>query len=410
MFSSKKKLYEIKLEDSANLLYSETRKEFEESEKKIRPLISDLIVNLSDLRTAILNLKEKVVPDTYANSAKNKYCERSLDNLNTTMPNFSHSDVMAFIQNTDKMLKIVENPELKEMRHLFAFKSEMSSVSECTKTVRNSLSKLRKNVDKPFLENRDKTEKCINWMIDMKNKGYEILSKVEDMKEQEKVLFSELMMMKKDIDDVKKEFEESRMESVNKEIEHLEKQRNSIKQRIDTDFGSIMRPIRKAVHDAENGIISFTKEEKRIANDYSMSEETFLSSDNDNMIRTILEKTKDAIDSKKLIVDDKEKDKLNMIFRSLDFFITLKDQYIHVLEKIDEKEKFAAETFGPFFKKRNDLETKISEKQKEIEQLKKVMHATNEDKIRLSIKMKNDVEVLELNFMRLGIEAKIAIE
>jgi hypothetical protein len=408
--SKKKKINEISLEDAKGLLDNETRKEFEEYEKRIKPVLSDLVVQLSALKTMLIQFKNKSVPNTFANSVKKKYCDRCLEVLDSTMPELSFSDLVKFAEKTEHVMRIVENPEMKEFRHLFVFKEDMSSLSAQTKAIRSVLKGYRKAIDRPFLKNRDKTEKCINWMLDMKNKLSNISSEVEQMNKEEKQMFSELIDLKNDLENNRKDYEDVKIENTNKEIDALEKQRNSIKQRIDNDFGSIMRPVRKATHIAEDGKISFTKEERRIADEYSVSEETFLHSDKDNKIKGILEKIKEAIEEKKLLVDEKEKDKINMLFRSMDFFGTLKHQYLHIVSKITEKEKLMNDTFGPFMRKRNEIETQITNKQKDIEQLKKMMHAKNEDKVRLLGKTRNDVEVLEENFRTLGIETKISLE
>jgi hypothetical protein len=408
--SKKKKVVEVRLEDAKKLLYNETLKEFEENEKKIKPALSDMIIQLSALKTTIEQFKSKSVPNTYANTVKNKYCDRCMEMLTASVPDFSYSELDKFAKNTEQALRTVENPDIKEFRHLFVFKSDMSLISNQTKPVWTMLKNYKKVIEKPFLKNRDATDKCIDWMTDMKNKIVDITDDVEKMKLEEKEKFAELIVLKNELEKNRKNYEDVKIENLNKDIDSLEKQRNSIKQKIDNDFGSIMRPVRKALHIAEDGKITFTKEDTRIANDYSMSEETFLMADNDNRITVIIEKIKDAIDNKKLIVDDREKDKVNMVFRSMDFFLTLKEQYIHIVEKIAEKDKLMNDTFGPFMRKRNEIETQIADKQKEIEQLKKIMHAKNEDKIRLSGKIRNDVNVLENNFMSLGIETKVSID
>ncbi|MEM7819252.1 MAG: hypothetical protein QXD48_00285 [Candidatus Aenigmatarchaeota archaeon] len=402
-----KKKKELKIDNAKKFLEEKTKRKISEIEKKIKLILDDLLKELSILKNLITQLKERNIEDNFANNIKNKYCERCLTYFNFNNPSFSYSELIKFTDNVDNILKVVENPSIKEFKQLAIFKNEMSKIASQSKILKRKINDFRKVISIPILERKEHAEKCIDWINEIQNKLNNIENEINDLINNEKKLFSEIIDLRKELENNRKKIEEKNIDELNKEIENLKRQRDAIKQQIDTEFGSILRPMKKLQHLAETKEINLSKNEKDVLNEYIISTETFLLSDKNNEIKKILERIKDYVNNGMISVDDKEKNKILMLYRSIDFFISIKEHYSSLVSQINEKENILNNIIIPYIEKRNKIENDITNKQKEIEKIKKILQGKNSEKERMKNNIKHNIEMLENIFRKLDNNIKI---
>jgi chromosome segregation ATPase len=167
-------------------------REIRELDKNFFRSVSELRNNLSRLYDSISALNSKTTENKYSNIVKNKFCARSMELLNGV--EYPESIVTAedFCDTLRDKLDELASLNIKEFRHLNAFKEEMKSVAEGIKIAGNNVNTIGQILNYPVSKRAAEVWKTIEEMknlesaiADMENQINSINSRID---ETEKIL------------------------------------------------------------------------------------------------------------------------------------------------------------------------------------------------------------------------------
>jgi len=303
-------------------------REIRELDKNFFRSVSELRNNLSRLYDSISALNSKTTENKYSNIVKNKFCARSMELLNGV--EYPESIVTAedFCDTLRDKLDELASLNIKEFRHLNAFKEEMKSVAEGIKIAGNNVNTIGQILNYPVSKRAAEVWKTIEEMknlesaiADMENQINSINSRID---ETEKIL----KMKRKELQQALQSSDYMRAEMVRKEMEKLKQNAKTIETKISEEFASIERIFRKFAH--------FNTYEKELVDKYISDGFAAFLDDEEGKIKIILDKMRIAVETGKIPIESRKHQKLLDIIRSMSLFESLRRQYKEIKSQLEQ--------------------------------------------------------------------------
>jgi len=407
LFSKKKESVDLKFDDVREFIEVRTEKESSDEEKRIKGIVDDVMNEIGKLKLQFEELKELDSDNSFSLSIKNKYCDRFLEMISFDTPGISFSELNKFAEKIGGITKSASNLTVKEFKHMRGFRAKMGRVSLQTKIIDKKLKILRGSMKKSVLEKKDKMMKCITWVNEIREKISAIDNEMGVMGGKKAELENEIRGIDSELDGFEKNGLQERFDHEMKEVGILEKERDMIKQQIETEFGGIIRPLKRLQYASDSGEAALLDAEKKALEQYLLKPDTFLS-DNENIIRSLINQTKALSEKGVIELNDKENDKISGVFGNLNFLISSKTQCNNLMTQIREKEKKIRDIYMPFAEKKKTSQNEKKKKMDDIHALEDSKKTKDEEKEKLRKKIASDISALEIMMKEnLDVDAKI---
>ena len=352
----KKKQLTLKLEEVINYINEKFSDEIERNNNKIENLKSEIKHNISSLETLLDKLKDKESDERFATSVRDKFYERIKQQI--------------YLLNDDnfmnKVEEIINNCQInqKEFIHLRAFKDEMKAIAVLIELIEKKYKNLKKTYDSSIVKKIDNLEKNI---IEFKAKSGKINGFDEEIERNKKILFSLRKSNDEKGNELKKITESREFLSINeiKEgLEELEYDQMLIKQKLNTEFGSIEKIMVKYEYITKN------KNEKVILKELIESSASAFLELNVEDIKKVLESIKTTIENRKMDADVKKYGKIVEMIQDFGLLYSFKKQYEKNSEMIENNRKKLSE-LEPLFEEKKIIEKEIDDNEREIKKIEK---------------------------------------
>jgi len=352
----KKKQLTLKLEEVINYINEKFSDEIERNNNKIENLKSEIKHNISSLETLLDKLKDKESDERFATSVRDKFYERIKQQI--------------YLLNDDnfmnKVEEIINNCQInqKEFIHLRAFKDEMKAIAVLIELIEKKYKNLKKTYDSSIVKKIDNLEKNI---IEFKAKSGKINGFDEEIERNKKILFSLRKSNDEKGNELKKITESREFLSINeiKEgLEELEYDQMLIKQKLNTEFGSIEKIMVKYEYITKN------KNEKVILKELIESSASAFLELNVEDIKKVLESIKTTIENRKMDADVKKYGKIVEMIQDFGLLYSFKKQYEKNSEMIENNRKKLSE-LEPLFEEKKRIEKEIDDIEREIKKIEK---------------------------------------
>lgn len=283
---------------------------------------------LRQINNNLNNIKAFDVLSRASVEVKNNFCEK----VSSILSRLPTSDLPAeeFIEKSEKIIEDMNRLTPRQAAHIgFFFKEHLNNMASKMKIINSSIEDFREFMTTSMLTDIEEIEKHITEIkesekkIDYieKNIG-EIGNETEEMKNREHRHASRIP-----------QFDRNNIVSLKSNMAELNRQKQSIEQEIDTDFGSITKLLKKYGHETKD------RKKKALIEKYvSSASWAFLTHDKEIGIKKILSEVKAEIESKRLESDDKHYVHVCSLLSNMSQLKKTKDSYGNIMEKIYEKE------------------------------------------------------------------------
>lgn len=367
----------VELEDIPPFLESK------EIKKRQKASLERMKSDFSALKSVLNALASKTSPNSYSNSLKNKFCSRSLGIVESLEENIG-----AYKKAINEISKI----DMKEFRHLHAFSDDMKLIAARINSIAKETEEAERFLESnPLSKKTRESQKKLETVIAFRNIKETLEKETGDFKneiaEKEKLL----KRTGEAFESFSAKDEFKLVESLDEEIKYLEKNKNTISQKIVEEFAGIDRPMRKFRH--SKICESMLKEYRDTLDAYIESGEA-LFSDSEFRIKKILEGMKNAVDEKQLDMEEKKYHRLIDILRNAGLLESLRDQHLSLIKKLtqlkEEKEKYSG-----LFAEKKRCKSGMAELEKVISSLKKTLEVKTREKEGAEAKIAAETEELE---------------
>ncbi len=359
--------------------------ESKETKSRKKAFLDRIKPCFSGLRNMLDSLSSKTSSNNYSNMLKNKFCARSISIIDSLgNPETAYS--------CREAIKEIGNIDIKEFRHLHAFNDDMKSIAASINSITRETEETLK-----LIESSDSFRKTSD--AEGKFKRITSLAHGSAMLEKEMAQINcKLVEIEKSLRGKARELAEfsareefRRVESMDEELKYIEKNKATIKQKVVEEFAGIDRPMRKFRH--AKTFENMPKECRDALDKYIYSGEA-LFSDNDLLIKKILENMKRAAETKEMEVEEKKYHRIMDILRNTGLLESLRDHYLSLVKKSsqlkEEREKYS----GIAAEKRH-MKNEISAMEKEIPALKWKLEAVTKKKQEKEKEMATQAKELE---------------
>ncbi len=361
--------------DNITYFLSEYR---DRSQKEKIDIAKEIVeAEIKKLSAIISGLSELKASDNYVNVLKDRFCEKALKSMGD-LP----KDYTLFISYVSSSMSEISGISMKEFRHLQQFRQEMAKIASQIKLTEDKLS----DMAKLFESSREKKIGEISLLAEgMKKKKDDIARLDKELSELEKAIPF--------IKDAAEKEERQSMEILNKlmslesdvreRILSMEAERGIIKQRIGTEFGAIDKLLKKEQHD--------NPQKYRRLGDYIQNSADAFIGDGELEIRTILEDIRPRAKKE----DPDKYEKILDLLRNIDFFDSMRAQYIGLGRQISAIVDEANAEIMPLEKEKSHVFSSLGENKTEITQLLERRRLKSEEKDRLHSQQDADKALLK---------------
>jgi len=360
-FFKKKDDQEVELEKVESLVKKELAVEIGNTENILNSSLGEAMKIINELDGLLTELKNKDSDKKYSNTLKDKFSDRSREALRSiTKPGMNYSEMEDFLKKIKKANEKIENIDIKELRHLREFKADMNKIVMKTKLMDKWIKNFEKTLEKnSILKKNGEIKNNIN-------KIEESQERMKSSKEKIRNIEHSIAKQKEIVDDYKINYDRTKKyEEMKEKMREQESEMSIIRQKINTEFGVLEKPLRKFLYIKKD----MTIHKRNLITKYiENSGESFLVIDRDE-IKNILEELIESFENKEIEVDEKRLEKINGLVRSLDFMSAMRKQYHGLEEKINHINGTLKKEYEPLLDEIRKEELKKEELKKRLEDL-----------------------------------------
>lgn len=352
---------EMKMSELPLFLLGKFDQQRRDLENKLAAAAADITNQFRAVNVHILELSQKSSQQTYANTIKNKFCEKSIESIQK-LPEYSgtYESLKKFIAAAGDTMHIIGGMNLKEFRHLHAFRDDMSKIAEKIKSLESEIGFANKLMRESVLARIDDINQSV--------------TKVEELKKSLKRKDAEIGEAKADfarakdavtavtggVEDLNRKFSEYAAEKTR--IKDQDRKADGISQRVDSEFSGMDRIFKKFLYFG-----NLSKEENNLLKDYIASPGyTFLEKDEKSEIRAILDQIYYFRDRNLIELDESKRGKVEDLIRHFAVLLELRDQYRQAKQSKEFLEREFESKMEPIMKEIRERTGEIDSRQKEV--------------------------------------------
>ncbi len=400
---TRKERIEIDVLDVPEFIASRLSSTASDERRKLKASLEEVKKEFYSLKILMSELGGKNVNHAFSNTVKNNYVSKSgkiIDNVVFEIERnigISYTGTKNCLAATQTALDEISSLKMKELRHLYAFKSDMDKASNQVKSIMKKHKELQDLFNScNILAEIDSIERLSgsvqNDIVGINSLNIEI-SVLND-----KALELERMAEAEKQKRGGMEKEEKALELAEHEARRLEKEKSSIRQRFATEFGGIERVLKKYVHSGAE----ISKEELELAEQYVKSPEDAFIGDKNLLIKKILYEIISLN-----VLDRKEKEKASDMIRSASILVSMRNEYAELAKKSDEfKEN---EKFVEIASRRREHKERLQETEKNLSVVNSDLDRKIHEKTKLEMNVMKTRKALETALSRIT-EKEIVIK
>ena len=392
MFFRKKDPSQLRLSEIENYLRNKFSDKIKSEEDKMISLASSVYSKFGELKALLEEMEKKKASKTYTESVKNSYCDRSLGAIDGLKePNIA--SVPAFIQMSKIVSKTIAEINFKEFKHLQEFKAEMSKISQFTKTIKKDIDDLETVHAASILR---KIEHIGNLISEISHSR----KTFDDMESMLRDTGTTLARTKKEAEDCKKRVESLTSDSSNSnlsELRRVEGQISVLKQKILNDLSGLDKVFKKMKHE----------EIKSKEFDYDSIFESFVKGELD--LKNLMDKIIEAINSHKIVVEPKQKEKTYYVAKNFDEIYEMKEEYVDLIHNEESLKTSIKEKTEPIENERKKLEEELKTKNRDIFDLERKRDSRMDERKKMEEKVQKTADEVQKK-LREMLEREIIVE
>jgi hypothetical protein len=357
--------------------------ESKEIKKRQKAFLERMKSDFSALKSILNALASKNSSNSYSNSLKNKFCSRSLAIVESLEENIGAYKTA---------INEISSIDMKEFRHLHAFSDDMKLIAARINSIAKETEEAERFLESnPLFKKTRASQKKLGTLIAFRNIKETLEKETGNFKNE--IAEKEKLLKRKgeEFESFSARDEFKLVESLNEEMKYLEKNKNTISQKIVEEFAGIDRPMRKFRH--SKICESMLKEYRDTLDAYIESGEA-LFSDSEFRIKKILEGMKKAVDEKQLDMEEKKYHRLIDILRNAGLLESLRDQHLSLIKKLIQLEEEKGK-YGSLFAEKKRYKSEMAELEKTVSSLKKTLEVKTKEKEGAEAKIAAETEELE---------------
>ncbi len=383
----KQKETEVKLEDVPKFLNEKFKQEYHDIDGRINANVSDIKKNLAALRELAKELATKSSPHKYANTVKNKFCEKLLDNIDKVLTDNS-TEWNAVLSLSREVVYNASDINLKEFRHLTDFKDDMSKISEKIRHAEDKIKASTKMLSESKVDKINVIKNNVMHVHDIKDKTMQLGDDIKNLERSIGMAEEDINIERNNLMNMKRDLESSYDRS---KINALEASANDLKQKIGNEFSGLDRVFKKFIYYGD-----ITKDEISILKHYSSDPAESFIHDKENSMRGVLDAINSYRDKDEIELDQRKLNKLHQLIRGFDFLMELRRQYDAMIGKIRDYENEIDVKSEPVRAAIKESTQRTLEIEKEISKMRDDLDSKAGEKKRLEneiVLTKNKVEI-----------------
>lgn len=344
--------------------------------------------DFSGLKEAVLELKQRQDEDVFANSLKNKFCEKALSLIDgLEKPEANYKALKNFTEASGKIIDQISNIGFKEILHLRAFKEQMNKIAGKTRLIMEKNKRLDELISKALLKKLDLVGEKVTSIKKIRESAETAETELKNMEASISKLESGLKEKVLGMEEFLKDERFARLHSIKNNIEELERKKSAIKQEIATEFSGLDKTLKKFQH---SGFAD--REAERTINSYIYDSDAFLI-DNETKIKVILEKVLEKLENNELEIEEKRREKVVYLLNNFSLLAELKESYKNVVKEIAEKNRHKEELSQIYEEK--------AEKEMKIKTAEEILAKANEKKKALTTERDNKIKAFDAGIKNL---------
>ena len=403
IFKVKQKEPEFEKVDFSNLMgflrerHKEDMGDISRESDRIRSKVIAYFEEMRNINDSLNKIKAFDVLSRASVEVKNNFCEK-VSSILSRSPDKGLSPE-SFIEESNEIIGRINAITPRQAAHIgFFFKEHVNKMADRMKSIKDAIEEYEEFISTSMLSDIREIEKNIAEIRESEKRiSYieknmsEIQGETDDMKAKEQKHASKIPQVDK-----------LKISGLKSAMAELNREKQSIEQEIDTEFGGALKVLKKYSHDIKD------RKRKGVIDKYiSSASWAFLTYDKDMEIKKILSDVKAELDSGRLDADEKQRVHMGSLLSSIQRLKKTKDRYEDVMKKIYEreselvKEERFSEKVGRMHDELKDVRGRITERNSMRKQLDE-----SKAKVMESIQQK----IKEIEFMissDLGISIKI---
>ncbi|MCX6815733.1 MAG: hypothetical protein NT120_02690 [Candidatus Aenigmarchaeota archaeon] len=355
----------IKIEELPSFLTSKFEREKTDAESKLQPKVQNAYAALLAIKTLTTNLSTKSSNNEYADRIKKKFCEKVAESMNSlSQPRQTFEDTRNDLSNYYEIMHVIESINMKEFRHLQAFKDDMTKIAVQIKIVENNINHANKVVSESVMTKVLEVQRNIEKILSLRQNTEEIRKEQEILNQKLDETNTNLHQLETMLDSVSQKLAEyAEKRAATKDIEIKIK---GIDYKIESEFSGLDRPLKKFLYFGE-----MTKHEAEKVKEYIQSPSAAFLSDEKNIIRLLLEAMHNYKDKKVIDLEWGKEEKVKDLLRNMEFLLELRNHYFFLLKQKEEKEAEFEKSLQPILSETRSINADIDARKREGNEIKK---------------------------------------
>lgn len=325
--------------------------------------------SFADLKDEIIKLRETKGADSFSKAAveiKNNFCNKGISILSRPLaPGEENAD---FIAKAKLMIEDINYITPRQAAHMSVFfREHLDVISSRLKSIKSEIGEFEEFLSTSILSD---IESMRSEMREIKENQKKIEYIEKNISEIEKEV-AELKDAQEKMESRIPEFDKAKTDALKEGMGGLMKEKQSIEQEIETEFGILGKTLRKYAHLIKD------RHSKSLAEKYADSPSaTFLEHDKGMEIKKILAEAKALSDRSELEMEEKKKIHLCSLLSNMQDLKKLRERHEKVMKKICE------------------IESELLREEKQMEKIKRMQEEVKEKKNRINeaLAMKRQLE------------------
>jgi chromosome segregation ATPase len=357
----KKQDVELKVEDVPAYLDREFSAQKAELDVKLKSYSHEILDLFLQIESVINSLSAQESKDKYANTVKNRFCT-SVVNYIAKAKSFS-GDGRAFVKLAGETVADIGSFNLRDFRHLHAFKDDMSKVAEKIKLLNARIGYANKAIASAEAAKLDRIVERVNRIAADRSSISDIEQSLKRVSEFESTLNASISELQQKAAALGEDF--ARHAEGRLKIRDVEREQHDIKSRIGNEFSGLGRIFKKFLYYGD-----LTKDESHVLGEYIKDPGSAFLSDAEMLIFSIVDKLYAYKDRKTIEMDEGRHEKVKDIMRHRKILEELRLRHFQLEADKSSVESEVESRTAPIVKDIAAAKAAAAEKQRELNLLR----------------------------------------
>lgn len=338
----------------------------DELETRLKSYAQEIQDAFRQVEEFVLVLQSKSSQNRYANTVKQKFCEKSIEAI-SSVKSFSGTN-KDLIKVATSSIRTIADLNLKDFRHLHSFREDMTKIAEKVKLLETRVNYANKAVSAASVARVDRIADRIGKISENRASVANIEKLTEDIRQASGILAADISDMQKKMNEMSTDLSRQTVDKI--KLRSLELEQHSIGRRIGNEFAGLDRVMKKFLYYGD-----LTKDESHMMQGYIKDPGPTFMSDSSNVISSILEKLYSYRDRKTIEMDEPKHEKIKDLIRHMKVLKELREKYGQIEQEKAQLEIDYESRTDPVLKEIKSLRLQAAEKQRELNSMQARMQS-----------------------------------